>query len=137
MKYLLSVYNVDGRPPLSEEDFEQSIKDVNDLNAELSAAGAWVFAGGLHADATSTATVVRSVDGKIVTTDGPFAETKESLGGFWIIEVLDLDAALAWAAKTTVACRHPIEVRPFWEDEVEDTSALYADSYSLDRRPDA
>jgi hypothetical protein len=137
MKYLLAVHNVEGEPPLSEEEFQQSIEEVTALNADLRAAGAWVFQGGLHADAVSTATVVRSVDGKIVITDGPFAETKESLGGFWIIEAGDLDAALAWAAKTTAAVRHPIEVRPFWEDEVEDTSDLYADRYSLDRSRDA
>lgn len=112
-QYLLSVYNVEGEAPPSDEEFQQSIKDVGVLNEEIRAAGAWVFAGGLHADAASTATVVRSVDGKIVTTDGPFAETKESLGGFWIIEVDDLDAALAWAAKGTVACSHPLELKGY------------------------
>lgn len=87
---------------------------VSALGAELEAAGAWVFAGGLHP--ASTATVVRSVDGKIVSTDGPFADTKERLGGFWVIKADDLDAALAWAAKASAACRGPVEVRPF-EDE--------------------
>ena len=75
-----------------------------------------MFAGGLHPPAI--ATVVRAQDGEILTTDGPFAETKEQLGGFWIIDVPDLDAALAWAAKATVACRGPVEVRPF-QDEPE------------------
>jgi hypothetical protein len=131
-QYLLSVHNVDGEPPLSEEEFLQSFEDVGVVNEEIRAAGAWVFAGGLRADAASTATVVRSVDGKIVITDGPFAETKESLGGFWIIEVEDLDAALAWAAKGTVACRRAVEVRPFHGD-VTDLSALYTETYSLDR----
>ena len=69
------------------------------------------FAGGLHEP--STATVVRDDDGETIITDGPFAETKEQLGGFWIIEVADLDAALAWAAKGSAACMGPVEVRPF------------------------
>ena len=110
-QYLLSIYRDDKR--LSEEEFQQSYVDVNALADDLTAAGGLVFAGGLN---HSTPTVVRSVDGKIVTTDGPFAETKEHLGGFWIIEADDLDAARGWAAKLTAACRRPIEVRTF-EDE--------------------
>jgi hypothetical protein len=90
---------------------EQMYKDVDVVNDELKAAGAWVFAGGLHP--TTTATVVRMEDGEVVTTDGPFLETKEHLGGFWVIEAADLDAALDWAAKATVACQAPVEVRPF------------------------
>jgi len=111
-QYLLAVHH-DDQPPLSPEDMQQSFKDVDALNSELQAAGAWVFAGGLHPPAT--ATVVRVDDGKVITTDGPFAETKEQLGGFWVIEAADLDAALGWAAKATVACRLPVEVRPFEE----------------------
>ncbi|MGH9129290.1 MAG: YciI family protein [Acidimicrobiales bacterium] len=64
----------------------------------------------------SIATVVRSKDGQVVTTDGPFAETKEQLAGFWVIQSPDLDAALAWAAKGSEACGGPVEVRPFQED---------------------
>ena len=67
------------------------------FNAELQAKGAWVFAGGLHP--ADTATVVRAKDGEVLTTDGPFAETKEQLGGFWVIEAADLDAALALAGQ--------------------------------------
>jgi hypothetical protein len=77
-------------------------------------AGAWVFGGGLHP--AETATVVKVSDGEVVTTDGPFAETKEQLGGFWVIKATDLDEALAWAAKATRACRGPVEVRPFQDD---------------------
>ncbi len=73
-----------------------------------------MFAGGLHP--ADTATVVRVKDGEVLTTDGPFAETKEQLGGFWIITATDLDAALAWAAKGAAACKWPVEVRPFQED---------------------
>ena len=110
-EYLLSVHMVEGEEPPAPEIVEQMYKDVDVVNDELKSAGAWVFAGGLHP--TTTATVVQVRDGEVVTTDGPFAETKEQLGGFWVIQAADLDAALAWAAKATRACRAPVEVRPF------------------------
>jgi hypothetical protein len=113
-QYLLSVYMVEGEELPSPEAIEQIYKDVDAVNEELKAAGAWVFGGGLHP--ASTATVVRAQEGDVLTTDGPFAETKEQLGGFWIIQAPDLDAALAWAAKATVACQAPVEVRPFQEE---------------------
>ena len=113
-QYLLSVYDIgDGAVP-EPELMEQSYKQVDALNVELQSAGAWVFAGGLHP--SSTATVVRARDGEVLTTDGPYAETKEQLGGFWIIDAADLDSALEWAAKATVACMAPVEVRPFQEE---------------------
>ena len=111
-QYMLSVY-MDG-DPLSAEEMEQSYKDVDVVNQELKEAGAWVFAGGLHP--ATTATVVKAQGGEVVTTDGPFVETKEVLGGFWVIQADDLDAALAWARKATVACRGPVEVRPFQDE---------------------
>lgn len=92
-------------------------KQVDAYNADLQASGAWVFAGGLHP--ADTATVVRVTDGEVVTTDGPFAETKEQLGGFWVVKAPDLDAALALAAKGSEACGAPVEVRPF-QDEADD-----------------
>jgi hypothetical protein len=113
-QYLLSVHMVDGEPEPSQEAIQQAYKDVDALNEELQQAGVWVFAGGLHP--ADTATVVRVRDGEVVTTDGPFAETKEHIGGFWIIEVGDLDAALSWAAKATRACQAPVEVRPFQDE---------------------
>jgi len=113
-EYLLSVYMVEGSEPPSPEAMEQAYSDVDALNETMKAEGAWVFAGGLHP--ATTATVVQSRDGEVVTTDGPFAEAKEQLGGFWVIKAPDLDAALAWAAKATVACRAPVEVRPFQEE---------------------
>jgi hypothetical protein len=113
-QYLLSVHDVADQPPPSADEMQQAYKDVDAVNAELQAAGAWVFAGGLHPPAT--ATVVRISDGDVTTTDGPYAETKEQLGGFWVIQAADLDEALAWAAKATRACRAPVEVRPFQED---------------------
>lgn len=113
-QYLLSVHMVEGEEPPPPEAMERIYKDVDAFNEELKAGGAWVFAGGLHP--ASTATVVRVHEGEVLTTDGPFAETKEQLGGFWIIKAPDLDAALAWAAKATVACQGPVEVRPFQEE---------------------
>jgi len=110
-QYLLSVHSVDGTPVPSEDEMQAAFAAVDAFNAEVQAAGAWVFAGGLMPP--DTATVVRAQGGDVVTTDGPFAETKEQLGGFWVIEAADLDAALAWAAKGSVACRNPVEVRPF------------------------
>ena len=115
-QYLMSVYMVEGEPVPSEEEMQQAFKDVDAFNAELQATGAWVFAGGLHP--ADTATVVKVKDGDVLTTDGPFAETKEQLGGFWVIQCNDLDAALTWAAKATAACKAPVEVRPF-QDEPE------------------
>ncbi len=112
-QYLLAVHLVSGEPGLSEEEMQASYKAVDSYNAELRSAGAWVFAGGLHPPAT--ATVVRAQGGQVVTTDGPFAETKEQLGGFWVIQAPDLDAALDWAAKGSAACGAPVEVRPFQE----------------------
>jgi len=112
-QYLLAVHLVEGEPVPSEEEMQQAYKRVDTFNAELQSAGAWVFAGGLHPP--STATVVRAQDGQVVTTDGPFAETKEQLGGFWVVTAPDLDAALAWAAKGSEACGGPVEVRPFQE----------------------
>ena len=113
-EYLLSVYMTEGQPTPSEEEIQQAYKDVDVFNEELKASGAWVFAGGLHP--ADTATVVRVKDGEVLTTDGPFAETKEQLGGFWVVEAPDLDAALQLAAKATVACRQPVEVRPFQDE---------------------
>lgn len=114
-QYLLSVHSVtdEVREPLTEEGMAQSFKQVGVLEEELKATGAWVFSGRLLEPAT--ATVVRATDNETLTTDGPFAESKEHIAGFYIIEADDLDAALAWASKTSAAISRPIEVRPFWE----------------------
>ena len=113
-QYLLSVYIDESQEPPAAEVMEKAYKDVDALNQEIKDAGAWVFAGGLHP--TTTATVVKTSGEEVVTTDGPYAETKEQLGGFWVIQAPDLDAALAWAAKATKACLAPVEVRPFQDD---------------------
>lgn len=109
-RYLLSVHSVEGevREPMSDEEMQQSWKQVGTLEREMKSSGAWVFSGRLHEP--ETATVVRIADGKVLTTDGPFAESKEHLGGFYIIEATDLDAALGWASKVTRVIRAPIEV---------------------------
>ncbi len=113
-QYMLSVHMVEGEEMPSPETIQQMYADVDAFNAKMQAEGAMVFAGGLHP--ADTATVVRMQDGELVTTDGPFAETKEQLGGFWIVEAPDLDAALDLAAKGAAACKSPVEVRPFQED---------------------
>ncbi len=112
-QYLLSVSMIDGAPPRPAAETQRAYAQVDQLNAELQSAGAWVFAGGLLPSAS--ATVVRADGDDILMTDGPFTESKEHIGGFWIIEVDDLDAALSWAAKATRACGEPVEVRPFQE----------------------
>ena len=109
-QYLLSVHMVEGAPMPSQEEIEKSYRDVDAVNEQIKAAGAWVFAGGLHPPAT--ATVVRVKDGELLTTDGPFAEGKEHIGGFWVIRAADLDAALDWAARCPGAKHGAIEVRP-------------------------
>jgi len=86
--------------------------DVPAFDAQLEDAGVFVFHGGLHSPET-TATVVRQSGDDFLITDGPYTETKEHLGGFWIIDVADLDAALGWAKLATVASRVPVEVTPF------------------------
>src|SRR5919106_6305070 len=112
-KYLLSVHSVEGEAgaPMTNEDMQQYMKQINVLEDEMKSAGAWVFGGALHGP--DTATVVRMAGGEVLMTDGPFLESKEHLGGFYIIEAADLDAALGWASKVTALVGAPIEVRPF------------------------
>jgi hypothetical protein len=110
-QYLLSVHLVEGTEPPPAGEMEKMYSSVNDFNGTVQAAGAWVFAGGL--ESPSTAAVVTAGDGGVLTTDGPFAEGKEHIGGFWVIEVADRDAALDWAARASAACQGPVEVRAF------------------------
>ena len=114
-QYMFSAYSVDGEAgaEMTEEEMQRSWQKIMVLEEEMKAAGALVFSGRLLEP--DTATVVKASGGELLTTDGPFAESKEHLGGFYIIEADDLDAALRWASKTTEAVGHPIEVRPFWE----------------------
>jgi hypothetical protein len=113
LEYLLSVYQPEGDPP-PPDVLDPIMRRLAALNDEMRAAGAWVFDGGLSPP--DTATVVRSADGDdVLLTDGPFAEGKEFLGGFTIVRVPDLDAALRWAAEIARITTLPIEVRPFQE----------------------
>ena len=116
-QYLLSVHMVEGHDPyLSEDEMQAAFQAVDQFNRKLQDEGVWVFAGGLQA--ADIATVVDATGDQVLTTDGPFAEAKEHIGGFWVIDVPDLDAALKWAQEGSAACKNPVEVRPF-QDEPE------------------
>jgi len=117
-QYLLALYKADDEK-LPEEQTRQVWADVNVLGDRLTAAGAFVFQGGLDGGSES-ATVVRQSGGDFVMTDGPYTETKEHLAGFWIINAADLDEALEWAKLTTVAQQRPIEVRPLFDGDLDD-----------------
>jgi len=105
-RYLLSVYQPYGEGP-PPDNLDEIMEDTRAVGEEMRAAGVWVFSGGLHPP--DTASVVRDE----LVTDGPFIEAKEHLGGFTVIDVPDLDAALDWARKSSRATTLPIEVRPF------------------------
>ena len=113
-QYMLSVPMIDGAPVRPDDEARQAFERTARLNEEMQSAGAWVFGGGLLP--ASLATVVRAEGSEFMLTDGPFTESKEHIGGFWVIEAGDLDAALAWAKKATRACMEPVEVRPFQEN---------------------
>lgn len=112
-QYLLSVWHDDEYelPDVESADTLRMFAQVGAFNEQVEAAGAWVFGGGLHP--ASSATVVRTAGADVSMTDGPYAETKEQMGGFWVIEAPDLDAALDWAGRAATACEGPVEVRPF------------------------
>jgi hypothetical protein len=113
-QYLLSTYVVEGEvpgAPTTPEEMQTFMQRVMALEAEMDASGTFVFGGALHGP--DAATVVRRSGGDLVTTDGPFVESKEHIGGFYIINADDLDAALAWARKVVDATNHSIEVWPF------------------------
>jgi hypothetical protein len=120
--YLLSVHSVEGevREPMTEQQMQKSFTEVGALEKEMKSTGAWVFGGRLHDP--DTATIVRVSNGQVLTTDGPFAESKEHLGGFYIIQADDLDAALAWASKVSACVMMPIEVRPFFNEAEADAA---------------
>ena len=111
-QYLLSVwhddtYDLDFEPP----DVQRRVAQVEELNTQMQSAGAWVFAGGLHP--ASAATVFRLDDGDVSTSDGPYAGSGVQMGGFWVIEAPDTDAARDWARRAAIACEDPVEIRPF------------------------
>jgi hypothetical protein len=107
-RYLLSIYQPDGPAPPSEI-LNQVMRDVGAWKQELKAAGAWVFTAGLLP--AGSAAVIRPEGDDVLVTDGPYAEGKEHVGGFTIIEAADLDSALEWARRLTQATTLPTEVR--------------------------
>lgn len=113
-QYLLSVCYPAGATQPPPEKLQKIMRDVGVVQRDMQAAGVWVFGGGLHP--ASTATVLRQQGGGIVTTDGPFIESKEQIGGISILKVPDLDAALGWGRRLAEAIGVPIEVRPFMDN---------------------
>jgi len=109
-EYLVAIHHPDNYDPDSEDQAMRD--DITALNVEMKAAGIRVFVGGLQP--VSTAKSIRArPDGKLLVTDGPYMETKEHIGGFWVLELASLDEALEWGRKAAIACRAPVEVRPF------------------------
>jgi hypothetical protein len=108
-QYLVAIHHPDDYDPSIET--EAMINEIHALNREMIAAGVRIFVGGLH-PAGSVKSLRAQPDGEVLITDGPYLETKEHVGGFWVLEAADLDEALAWGRKAAVACRAPVEVRP-------------------------
>ena len=110
-QYLIAIHHPDGYDPAVAED-EAMHRDIDALNNEMKAAGVRVFVGGLR-PASSAKSLRAQPDGEVLITEGPYLETREHVGGFWVLEAANLDEALAWGSKAAVACRAPVEVRPF------------------------
>jgi hypothetical protein len=110
-QYMMSVHTVEGEAMPEGAEMQRLYDQVDRYNTKLMDSGAWVFGGGLEDIAATTTVDGRS--GEPIITDGPFAESKEWIGGFWIIEAPDLDAALKWAVEASAACEGKVEVRPF------------------------
>ena len=109
-QFLVAIHHPDNYD--SSKETEAMIEDIHTLNREMTAAGVRVFAGGLT-PASNAKSLRAKPGGKVLITDGPYLETKEHIGGFWILEAADLDEALAWGRKAVVACRASCEVREF------------------------
>jgi hypothetical protein len=109
-QYLVAIHYPDDYDPAAEDD--AMTRDITALNVEMKAAGVRVFVGGLQ-PAGRAMSVRRKPDGQLLVTDGPYLETKEHVGGFWVLEAADMDAALEWGRKAAIACRTPVEVRAF------------------------
>lgn len=117
-QYLLALYR-DYAVPIAPERSQQVWAGVSALGDAMEEAGAFVFKGGMQGGAEA-ATVVRQSGDDFLMTDGPYTETKEVLAGFWIINAADLDEALEWAKRAAVAEQRPIEVRPFFDGDLDD-----------------
>jgi hypothetical protein len=110
-QYLVAIYRPKNYDPAVSED-EAMGREIDALNIEMMAAGVRVFAGGLQPEGSARSLRLRPT-GRVVITDGPYTETKEHIGGFWVLEAADLDEALSWGRKAALACRASVEVRPF------------------------
>ncbi len=110
MKYLVAIHHPDDYDPSIED--ERMTEDIDALNREMVAANARVFVGGLH-HVSSAKSLRQGPAGKVFVTDGPYLETKEHIGGFWVLEIASLEEALEWGRKAVIACRAPVEVRQF------------------------
>ena len=110
-RYLVAIHHPDDYDPSVAED-EAMTRDIDALNDEMKAAGVRIFVGGLH-PANSARSLRAQPGGEVVITDGPYLQIREHVGGFWVLEAADLNEALAWGRKAAVACRAPVEVRPF------------------------
>ncbi|WP_295998239.1 YciI family protein [Rugamonas sp.] len=111
-QYLIAIHHPDDYDPAVQEDDAMG-RDIDVLNDEMVSAGVRVFVGGLR-PAGSAMSLRAQPDGEVRATAGPYLQTKEHVGGFWVLEAADLEAALAWGRKAAVACRAPVEVRPFF-----------------------
>jgi hypothetical protein len=109
-QYLVAIHHPDGYNGAQEG--EEMVRDIDVLNEEMAAAGARFFAGGLQS-ASHAKSLREQPGGKVTITDGPYLETKEHIGGFWILDAANMDEAVAWGRKAVVACRAPVEVREF------------------------
>jgi hypothetical protein len=109
-QYLVAIHHPDDYDPSVED--EAMGRDIDVLNEEMIAAGIRVFVGGLH-PVKSAKSLRAQPGGKVLITDGPYLETKEHIGGFWVLEATDMNEALEWGRKAVVACRAPVEVRQF------------------------
>ena len=110
-QYLVAIYRPEKYDPAVSED-EAMGREIDALNDEMKAAGVRVFVGGLQPESSARSLRAQS-DGTVLITDGSYLKTKEHVGGLWVLEAADLDQALAWGKKATIACRVPVEVRPF------------------------
>jgi hypothetical protein len=108
-QYMVAIHHPDGYDGSLEGP--EMADDIDVLNHEMVHAGAWVFAGGLNP--VGVKSIRKQADGKPLVSDGPYIEAKEHIGGFWVLECADMDEALEWGRKASVACRAPIEVRAF------------------------
>jgi hypothetical protein len=109
-RYLVAIHHPDNFDPSTESD--ATVRDIDTLNEEMAAAGVVIFVGGLTS-VNEAKSLRAQANGKVLVTDGPYLETKEHIGGFWVLKAADMDEALEWGRKAAVACRAPVEIRRF------------------------